>query len=57
MSKCETCKNAKLDEKWGEYKCLKLQHTIYKPEEILNCKYYKPNKTKVKEEEETNDKD
>ena len=51
---CETCKNVKLDEEWGEYKCLKLQRKIYKPEEVTKCFYYKKDPTKVKEEK-TND--
>lgn len=53
---CDTCKHAKLDEEWGEYKCLKLQRTIYKPDHVLKCFYYKEDKTKIKEEK-TNDKD
>ena len=44
--KCETCKHAKLDEEWGEYKCLKLQRRIYKPDLVLKCFYYKENKAK-----------
>lgn len=44
MSKCSTCEYAKLDELWGEYKCKKLQHKIYKPEESENCEHYKEKK-------------
>lgn len=57
MKNCKTCSNAIFDPHWGEYKCKILQHRIYKPEEVLNCKNYKKGKPaeSAKKEEEFDD--
>lgn len=44
MNKCDKCEHMVFDETWGECKCKKLQHKIYKPEESENCEYYKEKK-------------
>ena len=42
LGKCETCEHCKLDELWGEHKCLVHHHAIYIP--IEECKEYEPKK-------------
>lgn len=41
MGNCETCGYAILDEQFGEFKCRIRQHRVYKPEEMINCEWYK----------------
>ena len=42
----ETCKHSKLDEIWGDYKCLKLQHRICDPLICKSCVSYEEDKDK-----------
>lgn len=52
IGKCATCKHSKIDKVWGEVKCLKLTRTIYRPEEMNTCVYYKKDSSKTKATEE-----
>lgn len=38
---CTTCEHSKLDDRWGEYKCLKYGHKIYHPNHMWKCDGYK----------------
>lgn len=44
----ETCKNAVLDELWGEYKCMKKHIRLYEEYECFRCKDYEKRKDKNK---------
>jgi hypothetical protein len=37
---CKTCKHARFDERWGEYKCIKLYIRVYNPER-KDCVHYR----------------
>ena len=39
--KCKTCANSVFDDIWGEYKCKITQHTIYDPDKVVDCEFYK----------------
>lgn len=41
MENCLTCKHAIFNERWGEYKCAELHHTVYIPLDPSECKFYK----------------
>lgn len=39
-NQCTTCKYARYDEVWGEYKCDILKRKIHHPENITECVYH-----------------
>ena len=40
MHNCSNCKFALFDEKWGEYKCKKLELFVYNIEMMSDCSSY-----------------
>ena len=40
MGNCATCRFALFDEKWGEYKCSKLELYVYNIEIMTDCENY-----------------
>ena len=49
---CKTCKHSVFDEKYGEYKCKKLERRIYILLDSSECRFYKKRYEK-KEESKT----
>lgn len=46
---CATCKHAKLDDRWGEYKCLKYRHKIYHLRHLWTCDGYEKKRREAKQ--------
>lgn len=46
-SKCLTCKNAKIDEIWGDLKCTHYNRIIPDPYNVFDCGGYTKDKTVV----------
>lgn len=46
MANCMECKHCKLDDVWGEIKCLSRQTRIYSMEKYADCEYFKEKEKK-----------